>query len=202
MVVAGLVAAGANLAVLQGGRERVEVMVAARDLRAGEPVTPDRLEARSVPLDGTILEALLVPGDLDGTPMVTATALPAGTPLRDADLRPVVAPAGKRRMSLPVDPARAVGGRIEVGDRVDVIHIVDGVARYVVSGAPVLEVNRPRGPLTLGETDRLSLTITVDTGAALCLARAIEDGSVDVVVSTGQQPIDIPTCMQLAREGS
>lgn len=197
---AGLVAAVTNFAVLRGQLDRVRVLVAAEDLHAGQVVTGDLVEARTVRVEGPILDALLGPGDVDGArPLVAATALEAGTPLRGSDLRPVAAADGKRRMSVPVDPARAAGGAIAVGDRVDVIHVVAGIARYVVTDARVLEVDRPPDPVPLGGSGGLSLTLEVDAGAALCLSRAIQDGSLDVLVATGQRATRIPACVQSTR---
>ncbi len=194
MLLAGLVAAVANFAVLRGHSDRVEVLVAGVDLRAGQTVTADQLETRAVALEGAVLEALLTPAELTGGEVVATAPVAAGSPVRDGDLRAAAAADGQRRMSLPVDPARAAGGRIAVGDRIDVIRTVDGRSGYVVSGAPVLEVRDPDGPATLGGSGTLALTIAVDAGAALCLAGAIEDGALDVLVSTGRDPVPATGC--------
>lgn len=200
VLLAGLVAAVTNFAVLRGQLDRVGVLVAAEDLHAGQLVTGDLVEVRTVRVEGPLLDALLGPGDLEAAgDLVAVTALEAGTPLRGSDLRPVAATEGRRRMSVPVDPGRAAGGAIAVGDRVDVIHVVAGIARYVVTDARVLEVDRPRDPVPLGGSGGLSLTLEVDAGAALCLSRAIQDGSLDVIVATGQPAMRIPACVQSTR---
>lgn len=189
MLLAGLVAAVANFAYLRSQSDQLEVLVAAGDLRPGQVITAEQVERRTVQASGRLADALVRPGELDGREVVAAAPLPAGTALRDADLQPVAAGGGNRRMSIPVEPARAAGGRIAPGDRVDVIHVVDGRAGYVVAGAPVLAVERVGGAAGLAGTGSLSLTVAVGAEAALCLARAIESGALDVVVSTGQEPV-------------
>lgn len=193
MLAAALVAGVANYAVLRGEDTGVPVVVAAGDLRVGQTVGADDLRLTVVP-EGTGLAGLLDPGRRDALigGVVTA-ATPAGAPLRTGDIRSPAAPmGGKRRMSVPVPVERAAGGAVRAGDRVDVLRVVEGVAGYVVSSAPVLDV--------LDRTDALAggggfaVTLAVDAAEARCLAEALADGEVSVVVATGTEPVEAAGC--------
>jgi hypothetical protein len=88
-------------------------------------------------------------------------------------------------MAVPVSPAHAAGGAIRVGDRVDLVDVgSDGVAAYVVRGAPVISVSTGEtGALT--SSIREHIVIGVGAQEALAVAAAIEDGAIDVIVTTG-----------------
>lgn len=203
MILAGLVAALANLAVIRSGSATVPVLVARDDIPIGATVTADMLRPVDVQLAPDVLATLLSPelvrdGDLAGH--VTATRITAGSPVRLDDLRPVAtAEPGMRRIALPVRPEAAVGGAIAVGDRIDVIHVVDGRPRYLVSDARVLARAQPTGT-ALGAMSSFFVTIGVDADTALCLASAIETGGLTLVLSTGQEPAPVAPCVAGAGE--
>ena len=192
-VVAALLAAIANVAVLRGGAAEVVVMVAAREIPAGATVAADDL--RQMSLEGGALDQLLTREDLaalDG--MVAAVTIPAGAPLRRSDLtEPAASGVHGRRISIPVDRQRAVGGDIDPEDRIDVIRVVDGRASYLVSGARVLAVSDETN-VGIGSLGGFHVTIAVDADTALCLASAIDAGGLTVVLSTGQQPVATAPC--------
>lgn len=194
MLVAAVTAALANMAVLRPGDAGAPFLVAARDLPAGTPLDPGVVRGARAPLDAAVAATLLAPrqlDELDGE--VTAGAVPAGSPIRVADLREPSGPAGHRRLSVPVDRQRAVGGDVRVGDRIDVIAVGDGEARYIVSGARVLGVLDDDTPSLAGPS-RLALTIAVPPDTALCVAAAVDAGEVTVVLSTGQSPVPTTPC--------
>lgn len=194
LVVAGLVAGLANYAVLRGADDTVQVLVASRDLAAGEIVEAGLFRPVRAGLDGDLLDRVLRPGDLEAhAGSVIAAAIPAGAPLRPSDLRSPAGPGGTRRMSLAVDLSHAAGGAIRAGDRVDVIAVREGRAVYVVGGAEVVAVDRG-GQGALAGLDRFAISIAVDAEAALCLAEAMETGSIEVVLSTGAAPVEATGC--------
>lgn len=194
IVAAALAAAVANYAVLTGMDDTVAILVASADAPAGSPADAIALRPADVRLDDATLGTLVRPADLDGLAGRVLTAdLPAGSPLRWSDLAAAAAPDGLRRMSIPLPRERAVGGAIAPGDRVDVIQVVDGTARFVVAGAEVLDV-APEGDTALGGLAGFYVSIAVDPDAALCLAAAIPTGDLSVVLSTGQQPVATDGC--------
>lgn len=191
VVLAAIVAFVANLAVLRGQDERVEVLVAARDLPAGATLQPGDLRPESVPAEAARLGAFLAadrPAAIEG--MVVTRPLPAGVPVADRDLRSAAAPSRMRSMSIPVDRERAVGGDIAVGDRVDVIHVDDGAPGFVLSGAEVVGVSSGNDS-ALGSASAYWVVVAVDAEGALRLAAALAGGGVDLVRSTGAPPAPV-----------
>jgi hypothetical protein len=79
-----------------------------------------------------------------------------------------------------------VGGDLRTGDRVDVIAVEDGVARYVATGLPVITSGGGEGL----DENSWSLTVSVDERDALALARAMVDAEVAVTRATGATPAD------------
>lgn len=203
MLLAGLLAATANLVVLRNAQATVPIVVARTPIAAGAPVTAELLEVVEGRLAADIRRQLLAPASLDGglDGQVAAVAIPAGVPVRLADLRDAASTeAGARRISLPVPRERAVGGRIRPEDRVDVIRVVDGDAHYVVSGARVLDV-ADDSAAALGGLSAFSVTIAVDAEVALCLAEAMDTGQLTILLSTGQEPIPVEPCRPRVEDG-
>jgi Flp pilus assembly protein CpaB len=188
MIVAGLVAVVTNYALLRAD-DGAAVALARGELPAGEPVSVDAFRLVTVDLDDGVLATLVRPDDLasleGAVPRVT---IPAGALVRHADLRTGSSLDGRRAMSFPVEPAHAAGGVLDVGDRVDVIGIRDGVARYLVAGAEVLNVPSAGAGAGLGGLQTFSVTIAVDDAEALQVALAVREGAVAVVRSTGAPP--------------
>lgn len=199
MLLAGLVAATANYALLRGDDDTTPVVVAARAVSAGETVTSDLFRTVGVPLDSDLAARVLTPDDLDALAgAVTAAPLVAGDPVRRSDLRPAAAAGGLRRMSIPVERVHAAGGDIEPGDRVDVVAVSDGAARYVLAGVEVLAVTRG-GEGALEGLDRFAVTVAVDGDRALCVAEALTAGAIEVLVSTGARPVEAAACDRAER---
>ncbi|HXF36785.1 MAG TPA: RcpC/CpaB family pilus assembly protein [Actinomycetota bacterium] len=119
---------------------------------------------------------------------VAATTIRAGDLVSRSDLRPSAAPGGLGVMSIPVEREHAVGGALAPGDRVDVIEVRDGGARYLLRGAEVLAVGSRDGRgFVEGSIGAFSVTIAVDPQAALDIARAIREAGVEIVRTTGVQ---------------
>lgn len=197
MIVAGLLAALANVALIRGASDTVVALVAREDLPLGTAVTSSMLRPVDVQLDGATLGTLLRPDDLAAYEgQVTSVAIPAGAPVRLGDLRPAAtSEPGLRRISVPIPRNQAVGGDLSVDDRVDVIQVVDGTARFIVADARVLDVATSDGG-SLGATGSFFVTIGVDAETALCLASAIDAGGISMVLSTGQEPVATSPCVQ------
>lgn len=191
MVVAALAAAVLNYGLLRAADDGVRVAVAARALEPGAPVGPDAFAVAEVTVDGAVLASLVRAervGDLEG--WVPVTGVPEGAPVRRADLQRPSAPDEGRAMSLPVEAAHAVGGDLEVGDRIDVIAVRDGEPAYVLVDAPVLATSDPGGGgQAFGPGGGFTVTVAVDERTALDLAAAISGDAVEIVRSTGAAPL-------------
>jgi Flp pilus assembly protein CpaB len=92
-------------------------------------------------------------------------------------------------MSIPVPVEHAAGGGLVPGDRVDVISVVDGSARFIAVDLEVLAISdNSSGPI--GSTSDYHLVVGVSPSDALGLAQAISAGSLEVIRSTGAVPAD------------
>jgi Flp pilus assembly protein CpaB len=127
-------------------------------------------------------------------PMLGATVVgPVGrgelvqaSSLLDTGSRP-----GERQLSIPIESARAVGGELLPGDRVDVAATfgtgADAYTVFVVRGAQVLARNDADGSLG-GRRDEVILLALPSATDALAVAHAIAVGQLTVVRATGAQP--------------
>ena len=88
-------------------------------------------------------------------------------------------------MSIPIDPARAVGGRLTPGDRVDVLFAGERTASIIVADAQVLAVDA-RGRGGIGESSSpFTVTIAVSARQSQLVAAAVADGDVSFARTTG-----------------
>ncbi len=184
VALAALLAFVANVALLRSHDDTTSVVVAARVIEPGELVQVADLGMARVRGDASVMAGLLT--SLDGLEgRVARRRLEAGELIGSRDLLTEPAPRGLRSMAVPVSPAHAAGGAIRVGDRVDLVDVgSDGVAAYVVRGAPVISVSTGEtGALT--SSIREHIVIGVGAQEALAVAAAIEDGAIDVIVTTG-----------------
>ncbi len=187
MIVAGLLGAVLTFALLRNADERVEVAVAARDLRAGSVVDDGDVRYERVRMDDELLDTVLEPDDvseLDG--VVAMNPIAAGELIARNDLRLPAARSGLRAVSIPIEPARAVGGNLVPGDRVDVMMVAEREVAIVVADSEVLDVSDPDRDAGFGEVqDEFTITLAVDAREAQLLAAAITDGDILVARSTG-----------------
>lgn len=184
MLVAGLLAATLNWMLLRGPGEGRPFAVAARDLPAGQVLDPAAVRAVPLHLPEDLAATLLDPAMLaEGT--VVTRALRAGEPIRSSDLRRPGAGDGLRAMSVPVPPEHAAAGALGPGDRVDVIEVRDGAARYLATGLEVLAVEDSEGRGGIGGLRAYSVTLAVDDLTALRLALALRTADLELVRATG-----------------
>jgi Flp pilus assembly protein CpaB len=188
-LLAGLLAMLLVFSVLRERDTTSQVAVASAEIRAGTTISRASFRLADVHVPGEVRGRLIDAaslGRLRGW-IATRTILP-GELVSRGDLRPPAAPSALRAMSIPVEAAHAVGGSLAAGDRVDVIQVdEDGQARYVVSGAPLLAVNRPEAGVIGAATGASSITVAVDARQALRLATAIRSQRFEIVRSTGAQ---------------
>lgn len=184
VALAAVLAFVANLAFLRANDDATTVVVAAREIAAGEMVGRGDLTTARMSGDPGVLATLAT--SLEGLEgRVARRTLMSGELIGVGDLLAEAAPGGLVAMSIPIDPAHASGGLIRAGDRVDVVDVdAEGRAHYVVSDVAVLAVSAERsGALATGGDRHVVLGLSRED--VLAVAEAIADGRVDVVVTTG-----------------
>jgi Flp pilus assembly protein CpaB len=188
MIVAGILAFIANLAILRAREDVVLVAVAASDINAGVAIQ-ESAHIDYVELNGSddVLEPLITAEEVSGiTGFILSSPVQAGEMFVESELVESVNPIDQRAIALSVGRDHAVGGDISIGDRVDVIWVDDDVARYVVTGVEVIDTtNSERTGGAFSASQAFSITVAVDDVQALKLAEALNSGQIEVVRSTG-----------------
>lgn len=179
-----------NFLALQDRSETQLVAVVEQPVVAGSVLTPG--DIRFVPI-GSNFEGLsgLVTEDawpgLEG--WVVNRSIAAGVPLDIGSLSEPVAGGGLGFMSIPVAIEHAAGGLLQVGDRVDVISILDGGPEFVATGLSIVSLGTTDRS-GLGGLDDYHIVVAVTPSQALSLAAAIEAGSLEVIRATGLRAAD------------
>jgi Flp pilus assembly protein CpaB len=192
MVISGLLAFLLVLVVLRDRSEVVTVAVAAVDIEAGTVLSDQ--DVTMVELgnaDDALVAALVDESEVDtavAERWVSAQTIEAGTALRESDFSPQLANTDQRAMSIEIDPGNAVNGAVGVGDRIDVITVRKGVARYVVTNAEVVAVSGVDSSIS---SSGFTVTIALDGPTSLRLASALNLGDIEIVRSTGASPADL-----------
>ena len=186
MVVAGLVGVVVSFAALREHDGAARVMVAAREIRAGERVSADDFRSEAVTMSAPLLATVVGAGDVDRVVgRIAGTTVAEGEIVSKRVLLPRAARAGQRAMSIPIDPARAVGGRLTSGDRVDVLFAGKEAVSIIVTDAEVLAVDA-RGRGGIGESaSPFTVTIAVSARQSQLVAAAVADGNISLARTTG-----------------
>src|SRR5262249_52365825 len=97
-----------------------------------------------------------------------------------------------RTMSFAIPRARAVAGKLQTADRVDVLAVDhdSGSADYVVTDAEVVSAESHSPGALSGASDDITVTLVVDPATAPALAAAVDGGTVTLVRATGAAPIE------------
>jgi Flp pilus assembly protein CpaB len=203
MIVAGLLGLVLTMLAIRAADQTERIAVAAGTIEAGRSLTAADVRWVDARLPADLAARAVHPGDLDRlVGMVAATPIRAGDLLTDTDFRPVAAAGGKRAMSVPVDPARAVNGELTAGDRVDVLLARGGEVEVIVADAEVLDVHDP-GSGALGGTDsQFAITLAVDVRESQLLAGALADGELIMTRSTGAESAAQAPPLVIAKPGT
>lgn len=170
----GILAVVLLLAGLRDRSATQMVAVASQPIAAGQTVTLADIRWVAVHRgDGLIADGLVGSGGLTTGPWVANVNIPAGSTIASAELSPQSASLGLGSMSIQLPPARADGGGLRPGDRVDVISVASGQAIYVATDLLVLGVDTDSGGV-LGSVQDSSyfVTVAVDPATALRIAAA------------------------------
>lgn len=199
MVLSGLLAFLLIASVLDDRSERLVVATARGDIAAGTTITADLVEPARLPAGTPLADRLATLDEVRRGRWTVSQPIAAGDPIRRSDLLASGERSTLRSMSIPVARENAVGGALRVGDRVDVIDVVEGQSAFVVSGAQVtkLPATSVSGGLTRGVERDFFVVVQVSAEEALALAEALADGKVDIVRSTGANPAPATTDVRL-----
>jgi Flp pilus assembly protein CpaB len=162
------------------------VLVAAHEIRAGETITAADFRTSRVTLTPELL-ATVAQADVRHRLVgrIAGTTIGEGELVVTRMLRPRSALHGLRAMSIPIDPARAVGGRLAAGDRVDVLFAGQQAVSIIVADASVLAVDA-RGRGGIGESaSPFTVTIAVSAKQSELVAAAVADGEISLARTTG-----------------
>jgi pilus assembly protein CpaB len=210
---------------LQPRHEMLEVVVARRDLRRGEPVGPETMAVRSMPREftpgGAVVPArfdalvgarLLVPMRA-GEPLLPASVANADTASISSRVRP-----GIRAMTITVDEVNSLSGMLQPGDRIDLLLSVrppvaggmpsPEITRTVMQGIVVLATGRQSraagGEDALPGRPFTSITVEVDPAQAQKLVVAQRSGKLTAVLrnpddlgTVGETRLDVNTLLGL-----
>jgi Flp pilus assembly protein CpaB len=195
-LVAFVVAFVLIFAALRDRRETVLVAVARNPIPAATRVTNGMVRSVELPADSPLLAGMVELDDLSGGEWVTTRPVAEGEPLTDQALAGDLPEGGLRAMSLPVPREHAAGGDLSAGDRVDVLGVVGADAGdevdYVATDIEVLAVGAEHSGAVGSRPSEFAVTVAVDGTQARRLARALAAGSVEVVRSTGADPVPSP----------
>jgi hypothetical protein len=174
-----------NLLVLSDRGATTLVAMAQRPIPAGSPLEPGAVRLVSVDSSFEGLPSLLRSEDLDRYDgWLLKRSIPTGAVVGTADLVEPTDGEGLRVMSLPVAVEHAAGGGLVPGDRVDVISVFDGVARFVALDLEVAAVADGSSG-AIGSSSQYHVVVAVDAAEALSLAGALDQGSMEIIRSTG-----------------
>jgi pilus assembly protein CpaB len=188
MVLAGALGVLLTLTVLRSADDTRPVLVAARDLAPGTVINDASVRVARVHADASVLATLFRAEQFGGVRgRVVTTVVHEGELIARGAVSALDAHVATRIMSFPMARARAVGGKLTTGDRVDVVAVDhdSGEAGYVVTDAEVVAVEGRNGGALSGASDDVTITLVVDQATAPELASAIDAGTVMLVRSTG-----------------
>ena len=189
MVVAAGLAFLLTFAAVRDSDRTVEVARLGRALERGAPLQAAAIDFFDMSVgDETLPPGLITPGrarELAATGARLAHSVPVGSLLRESDFA-VGGANQSRTMAFPVDRAHAVNGDLAAGDLVDLISVHQGVAGYVLTGAPVVKI----GDGASGSARTITVTLELDAVSSLKLAHALSTGTLEVVKSTWAPPAD------------
>ncbi len=167
----------------------VGVVALRRDLAANHVLVAGDLVVTRVHVSDAVLDGLVRSGGLSELPgRVLLFPVPADGLL--AENAVAAHPRQGREITVPVTPEHALGGRVRLGDRVDVLASFTKSTKSartltVVHNAEVIEMVRSEGLFGARAGELTALTLSVPPDDAVYLAFAIRNADLDIVRTTG-----------------
>ena len=187
MIVAGLLGAALTLLALQAADAKATVVVASDNLSAGTRLDANAVTTKRVRIDDALRATVLTP-DNAATYSGAILLIPvkSGEPIPKSALAKSATLDGRRALSMPIAPERAVGGRIHNGDRVDV-YTTGSKGGLVTTNVEVLDViHTDNGPLAAKNS--LTVVLAVTNAQATKIAPIVGSDDVVLVQATGATP--------------
>lgn len=185
IALAALLAFGLNFLALQNRDATSLVAIADAPIAEGAPFSSDLVRLVPLATDFEGIDHLIVEADLGSLEGWIVGRSVARDELIDRSI--VIRPGagdGLRTMSIPVPVEHAAGATLVVGDRIDVISMLGDEPAFVAVDLEVVSIaETSQGALSGVGPYHLVVAVTSDD--ALALARAIDDGSIEIVRSTG-----------------
>jgi Flp pilus assembly protein CpaB len=180
-----------NLLVLSSRDSTTLVAVADESLPTGTKLEPTSVRLVSIDSSFEGLPSLVGAEELDRYDgWIVERAVAAGSVIEESNLIEPTSGDGLRAMSLPIGVEHAAGGSLSPGDRVDVVSVVDGQARFVAVDLEVTAVANDQGG-SIGSVSQYHVVVAVDADEALGLASALDQGSMEIVRSTGASKVGV-----------
>ncbi len=190
VLVAVAMVAAVALSRATGAPEPVPTVVAATTIAPGDALGPHNLVVAALALPDDVVDRTYADiGNLSGTVarshLAEGDLLQRGAVVESTAAQRAAAPS--HEVSLRIDLDRAVDGRLEAGDRIDVLATygngLDAATFVVLSDTAVLSATRVDGSVAAGRT--LTLTLALDDRAdAVSLAHAVDNADITVVRTT------------------
>jgi Flp pilus assembly protein CpaB len=185
IALAAVLAFALNYLALQSRDATTLVAIADRSIAGGSPLDSDSIRLVPLPADFEGIDQLVGESDLEHLEgWIVGDSVREGELIhRSLVIRPG-AGDGLRTMSIPVPAEHAAGATLVVGDRVDVISIIGDEPVFVATDLEVVSIaDTTQAGLAGGGPYHVVVGVSRDQ--ALALARAIADGSLEVLRSTG-----------------
>lgn len=185
IAIAAVLAFGLNYLALQNRDATTSVAIADQPIAEGTAFSADLLRLVPMPTDFEGIHHLIAEADLGELEGWIVSRSVAEGELFDRSI--VVAPGGGdglRTMSIPIAVEHAAGATLVVGDRVDVISVIDAIPSYVAVDLEIVAI-ADTAQEGLAGAGAYHIVVAVDSDEALALAGAIDDGSIEVIRSTG-----------------
>ena len=179
-----------NYLALQSREATTLVAIADSPIAAGSPLTPDVVRLVPLSADFEGLDNLVGEADLE-----ELEEWIVGRSVREGELinrSLVVRPGageGLRTMSIPVSVEHAAGATLVIGDRVDVISMVGERPAFVATDLEVVSI-ADTTQTGLSGAGPYHVVVGVSPEEALALTRAIADGSLEMLRSTGADVLE------------
>ena len=182
-VIAALLAFVVIAGLLRERSEMTTVVVPARSLTAGEPITFADVIAVEIPTEVVFSDELVSKADVDAGAIYAGRLLRAGEPIPRSSTSDSPQGIDRRTMALPLPDWGAAGGQLEVGDEIDVIDTGGDQPRYIVQRAAIVarSTNDAGGGLAAQRSVWVSIEVT--EAQALDVAGVVDEGSFIIVRS-------------------
>jgi Flp pilus assembly protein CpaB len=179
IIATGILAALFTMLSLRAADERTSVVVAQRNISAGERIDTSAFRVQSLRVDSALRTQLFTKSEMTALAThVALTTIRDGDPILKSALVPSATSDGRRAMSIPVAPERAVGGKLRAGDRVDV-YSTGNRSAAIANNVEVLDATRlSSGPLRASDTQTIVLAVTAEQASRI----ATVVGSPDIVI--------------------